>query len=77
MTVKAIPAWLQSGRVLIGLTIIFIRRALRAVFAPYLAPHDPSEQNLLAICCRRPGPRAATRRFRSAPTASAAACSRG
>jgi peptide/nickel transport system permease protein len=42
------PAWLRSGRVLLGLTIILVV-ALCAVFAPLLAPHDPSEQNLLSI----------------------------
>ncbi|WP_210484078.1 ABC transporter permease [Microvirga antarctica] len=44
----SLPAWLKSGRVLIGLTIITIV-AVCAIFAPYLAPHDPSEQDLLAM----------------------------
>lgn len=48
MSVNAIPAWLKSGRVLIGLTIISIV-TICAIFAPYLAPHDPSEQDLLAM----------------------------
>jgi peptide/nickel transport system permease protein len=43
-----IPNWLKSSRVVIGLTIVVIIAAC-AVFAPYLAPNDPSEQNLLAI----------------------------
>src|SRR6478609_5871123 len=47
-SVSAIPAWLKSGRVLVGLTIISIV-AICAIFAPYLAPHDPSEQDLLAM----------------------------
>jgi peptide/nickel transport system permease protein len=45
--VQAFPAWLRSGRVIIGLMIIVLV-GLCAVFAPYLAPHDPSEQNLIA-----------------------------
>jgi peptide/nickel transport system permease protein len=44
---KAMPAWLKSGRVIIGLTIILFI-VLCAIFAPYLAPNDPSEQNLIA-----------------------------
>lgn len=41
-----LPPWLRSARVIIGLSIIVII-AICAVFAPYLAPHDPNEQNLL------------------------------
>ena len=43
------PRSLRSGRVLIGAR--HRRRASRccALFAPLLAPHDPGEQNLLAI----------------------------
>ena len=40
-------AWLRSGRVLTGLTIV-VAIALIALFAPLLAPHDPNEQNLLS-----------------------------
>lgn len=45
---KPFPNWLKSGRVQIGLAIIFAV-AICALFAPYIAPNDPSEQNLLAI----------------------------
>jgi peptide/nickel transport system permease protein len=41
-------AWLRSGRVLLGLAIVLVV-ALCAVLAPLLAPHDPSEQNLVSI----------------------------
>jgi peptide/nickel transport system permease protein len=43
----ALPAWLRSGRVLVGLAII-VAIALIAVFAPLIAPHDPNEQNLIS-----------------------------
>lgn len=43
---KSLPAWLRSGRVLIGLAIV-ITLAFCAIFAPYIAPNDPSEQNLV------------------------------
>jgi peptide/nickel transport system permease protein len=46
--VRTIPAWLRSGRVITGLAIITIV-AMCALFAPYLAPNDPNDQNLLAI----------------------------
>jgi len=46
--VRTIPAWLRSGRVITGLAIITIV-AMCAMFAPYLAPNDPNDQNLLAI----------------------------
>jgi peptide/nickel transport system permease protein len=48
LIVKTIPAWLRSGRVITGLVIITVV-AMCALFAPYLAPNDPNDQNLLAI----------------------------
>jgi peptide/nickel transport system permease protein len=45
--VQAFPAWLRSGRVIIGLAIIALVGAC-AILAPHLAPHDPSEQDLIA-----------------------------
>nr|WP_250813763.1 ABC transporter permease [Neorhizobium tomejilense] len=45
---RPLPLWLKSGRVQTGLVIIFIL-AVCAIFAPYLAPNDPNEQNLLSI----------------------------
>jgi peptide/nickel transport system permease protein len=47
MTLAALPRWLRSGRVLIGLLILLFVVAC-ALFAPYLAPNDPNEQNLIA-----------------------------
>ena len=41
------PRWMRSGRVKIGLLIVIIILATGA-FAPWLAPHDPDEQDLLA-----------------------------
>jgi peptide/nickel transport system permease protein len=38
---------MRSGRVLVGLAIVAVMLAL-AVFAPFLAPHDPNEQNILS-----------------------------
>ncbi len=67
---------LRSPRVLIALGMIFCI-AVCAVFAGWIAPHDPGDQNLLAILSRRPGPTAAIRIIHWAPTASAAACCRG
>ena len=43
----ALSAPLRSPRVLAGLAIV-TALALTAVFAPWLAPHDPGEQNLLS-----------------------------
>ncbi len=40
-------AFLRSGRVLAGATLAGIV-VFCALFAPYLAPHDPQEQNLIA-----------------------------
>jgi len=47
MTLAALPRWLRSGRVLIGLLILLFVVAC-ALFAPYIAPNDPNEQNLIA-----------------------------
>ena len=41
------PRWLRSGRVIAGLAIVVIIGTC-AVFAPWLSPHDPNEQNLIA-----------------------------
>lgn len=38
--------WLRSGRVVMGLVIIALL-ALCAIFAPWLAPNDPTEQDIL------------------------------
>jgi peptide/nickel transport system permease protein len=43
-----VPKWLKSGRVQIGLLII-IALAVLAIFAPYIAPNDPNDQNLVSI----------------------------
>jgi len=43
-----LPNWLKSGRVQIGLVIILVL-VICAIFAPYLAPNDPNEQNLISI----------------------------
>jgi len=45
--VTAAPAWLRSGRVQLGLAIVTLV-ALVALLAPWLAPHDPNEQNLIS-----------------------------
>jgi len=45
---SALPTWLRSGRVQLGLGIVALI-ALTAIFAPLLAPHDPNEQNLISI----------------------------
>ncbi|NKJ08066.1 ABC transporter permease [Rhizobium sp. SG741] len=45
---KHLPLWLRSGRVQTGLVIIAIL-AVCAIFAPWIAPNDPNEQNLLSI----------------------------
>lgn len=42
-----LPPWLRSARVLAGLAIILII-CICALFAPYLAPHDPNDQDLIA-----------------------------
>lgn len=45
---QALPPWLRSGRVLVGL-FIFAIVGLCALFAPYIAPHDPNEQSLVSM----------------------------
>ena len=42
-----LPAPLRSGRVLFGLAILIVLVGA-AILAPWLAPHDPNEQNLIA-----------------------------
>ena len=44
---SARPAWLRSPRVVFGLSIVVLI-SLVALFAPWLAPHDPNEQTLLS-----------------------------
>jgi peptide/nickel transport system permease protein len=44
---SAVPRWLRSGRVATGLAVVALIASC-ALFAPWLAPHDPNEQNLLA-----------------------------
>lgn len=44
---RALPPWLRSARVLTGLAIVLVI-GLCAAFAPYIAPHDPNEQNLVS-----------------------------
>ena len=42
---RALPAPLRSGRVLVGgLIVLFV--AVIAIFAPWIAPHDPNDQDL-------------------------------
>jgi ABC-type antimicrobial peptide transport system permease subunit len=55
----------RSPRVLLALVMV-LGLGVCAIFAGFIAPHDPNEQNLLSI-----------RIFCSAPTASAAMCCRG
>ena len=59
---------LRSPRVLIALGMIFASAAC-AVFAGWIAPHDPGEQNLLSILTPPAWATAAIRVFRWAPTA--------
>jgi peptide/nickel transport system permease protein len=42
------PALFRSARVMAGLGLVLCI-AMTATFAPWLAPHDPAEQNLLSI----------------------------
>jgi peptide/nickel transport system permease protein len=42
-----LPRGLRSGRVVTGLVVVALVAAC-ALFAPWLAPHDPNEQNLVA-----------------------------
>jgi peptide/nickel transport system permease protein len=44
----SLPFWTRSPRVLVGFSVV-VCIALVALFAPLLAPHDPNEQNLLAV----------------------------
>src|SRR5262245_37454427 len=48
MMASAVPRWLRSGRVVTGLASVVLL-AFCAIFAPWLGPHDPNEQNLIAI----------------------------
>ena len=41
------PRWLRSGRVVAGLAVLALVAAC-ALLAPWIAPHDPDEQDLLA-----------------------------
>jgi peptide/nickel transport system permease protein len=41
-------AWLRSGRVIVGLAIVLVVLVC-AILAPWIAPHDPNDQSLLAI----------------------------
>lgn len=43
---KRLPPWARSGRVLVGGAIVILI-LLCALFAPWLAPHNPLEQDLL------------------------------
>lgn len=43
-----LPYWMRSLRVLVGLAVVSCI-ALVALFAPFIAPHDPNEQNLTAM----------------------------
>jgi peptide/nickel transport system permease protein len=47
MMTFAAPRWLHSGQVATGLAVVVLVASC-AVFAPWLAPHDPNEQNLVA-----------------------------
>ena len=62
----------------LGLLLVGGPLATLALFAPWLAPHDPQAQELLytTAACRRPGPGRETPLPRSAPTRSGAASSR-
>ncbi|MEJ2433655.1 MAG: ABC transporter permease [Pseudolabrys sp.] len=44
---RAVPTWLRSGRVLVGLTVVLLI-GFCAIFAPVIAPHDPNDQNLIS-----------------------------
>lgn len=47
MTASFAPRWLRSGRVVTGLAVVAVIASC-AVFAPWLAPHDPNEQILVS-----------------------------
>jgi ABC-type antimicrobial peptide transport system permease subunit len=70
----AVSATLRSGRVVIGLGLVLFL-GMCALLAPLIAPHDPAEQNLLSILLPPAWARTETKRFRLAPTVSAAASS--
>ncbi len=76
LTMRLLPAWMRSARVLVGLAIVLLI-GLAALFAPLLAPHDPNEQNLISILLPPAWLPGGEPTIRSAPTASAAACCRG
>jgi peptide/nickel transport system permease protein len=42
-----LPVWLKSARVLVGLAIV-IAVTMIALLAPWIAPHDPNDQNLIS-----------------------------
>jgi peptide/nickel transport system permease protein len=44
---RALPKWLRSARVAMGLSIVVVI-GFCAIFAPPLAPHDPNAQNLIS-----------------------------
>jgi peptide/nickel transport system permease protein len=44
---SGLPPWLRSGRVQVGLALV-LAVGLTALLAPWLAPHDPNEQNLIS-----------------------------
>ena len=60
--------WLAGGWLLVLL--------LAAIFAPWVAPHDPLAQDLLLERLPPPGCQAPSRVSTSAPTASAGTCCR-
>ena len=72
---SALPHWLRSPRVVAGLAMV-AAIAVAAALAPLIVPNDPQEQHLIATLLPPAWSPAATPRSRSAPTASAAACSR-
>jgi peptide/nickel transport system permease protein len=46
MMKRMLPAWMHSVRVVIGLSIVLLILMV-ALLAPWIAPHDPNEQNLI------------------------------
>ena len=44
----SLPPPLRSPRVLVGLAVV-LAVAATAILAPWLAPHDPAEQNLVSL----------------------------
>jgi peptide/nickel transport system permease protein len=45
---NALPAWLRSGRVIVGLAVV-VAVLFCAILAPWISPHDPNDQSLLTI----------------------------